>query len=575
MLNLFDYLTPEDDEILTDYITTFGVNSNYIGNQTWLRYWAESKKKLFHLLGGNLIYKFPYEYEKPESQLQQEFRSLQTTPFYDDYYLFISKNVVDCRTARIFRYFESVESFSRDAILETIKYKDDNHGKMLQLQKGMKPIRALQKILHYFNADEKLLQEFEDFRIKHSLIFNEKHLKGNMCISIHPMDFLTMSDNNSDWTSCMSWQKQGCYHIGTVEMMNSNCVVCAYLEAETPFTWGKNEKTWNNKKWRQLFYCTKEIIVNGKPYPYQNKEFTFAVLEKLRELAKRNWNRDYEFGIEEYRDMQHIGSLYRMDQNQIWIRTHRTTKHNIIFNSNGMYNDMFNDHESQTTYWCVRNKVKHNIVINYSGKAPCLCCMGEILENNAEDNYYYDRFTEDSYNGRFSNCGELLCVECRDARNCSNCGNSHGLKDVFTYEGKQYCIDCAEKSLRFCPDCGHIMNINKEMYFHPFVRLTENKLYSQDIYNNHSRSGTSEEDNKKPVAPFYACPSCLKKYYSENEFPISELTLDTTRQYCSWEPKTIQIRLSKDTHNIIEDWVQKHLAVNLEKIKIIDFQKIF
>ena len=93
------------------------------------------------------------------------------------------------------------------------------------------------------------LEEFEDFRIKHSRILSEKEFIGRLSLSIHPLDFMTMSDNDSDWSSCMSWRTCGSYRRGTVEMMNSPCVVVAYLSASKPMVLDRGSHfKWNIKK---------------------------------------------------------------------------------------------------------------------------------------------------------------------------------------------------------------------------------------------------------------------------------------------------------------------------------------
>ena len=41
-----------------------------------------------------------------------------------------------------------------------------------------------------------------------------------------------MSDNDYGWDSCMGWMNEGEYRLGTVEMMNSPCIVVAYIDGE-------------------------------------------------------------------------------------------------------------------------------------------------------------------------------------------------------------------------------------------------------------------------------------------------------------------------------------------------------
>ena len=88
MLNLLDYLTEKDNTLIENYIDLYAVSKEeYVGNETWLKYWNENKPSLFRLLGGNLIYKIPYEVEKPTSELRREIARLTSDhPFIEMFY---------------------------------------------------------------------------------------------------------------------------------------------------------------------------------------------------------------------------------------------------------------------------------------------------------------------------------------------------------------------------------------------------------------------------------------------------------------------------------------------------------
>ena len=506
MLNLFDYLTEEDNRKIENYIFSYGIGEHgYSGNEEYLKYWANNNKKLFHLLGGKLIHKIPFKYEFSENELHSQLKRFADEDFFyelrDQIHGLELARLLTYEDANILMRFWSPNAFVEDAIDAGFKIKLPNHNKTLQIQAGMKPMRAIQKIIDYFfSENESLKAEYEKMRIKHSLILNEKTIVGNLCLSIHPLDFLTMSDNASSWQSCMSWVYAGCYRIGTVEMMNSNNVICAYIESKAPFTYGKDghEDSWNNKKWRQLFYCTKEIIVGGKAYPFSNYDITKTIITELRKLAEQNWHHTYEYGIEEYLDMRHIGSANRMDQNKMWIRQKRTIKHNILFDTKGMYNDMFNDHEpGGTRYYCVRNKVKHNIVISYSGKAPCLCCGEQVPE--------YDCDYEDDYNDRYCNAGQVLCEDCQKDLACDRCHSSSYPKIVAHINGKNVCANCFQKAARVCPDCGQIYLEFDHLSpaYVPLIKLTEQYDVEKD------RNSLNNLTEETTIIGYHCCQDCI------------------------------------------------------------------
>ena len=535
MLNLYDYLTELDNKRIENYIKTWGV-SDYIGNDIYLSHWRDSNKKLFKLLGGNLIYSIPVSIEKDKGNIKEDianfiddsvFYGKIVDMFYEDY---TKSNYKDTE--------KWIKLFYASYLLDNKTDEDfiiKSDSKCLKIQKGTKTIKAIKKIIDFKYPENKEIHDlFEEFRLEHSRILNDKFLKGDLCFSIHPLDFLTMSDNNSNWSSCMSWQDGGCYHTGTVEMMNSNVVICVYLKSDKDFYFGKSkteEYAWNNKKWRQLFYCNKDIIVSGKAYPYYNEKLTFKALETLRDLARVNWNQEYRYGIERYNDMKHINNLFKMIKNHYWVTSGDTKKHNIIFETNAMYNDMFND--KITTYWCVRNKVKKNVIINLSGKVKCAKCGCDEVVEKIDYNYpgdYEEDLTEDDefdYNSRFSGTKRIICVDCYRNRLCENCFSDNRIYPTVKINVSRYklynikktfslCKNCFTQYLKICPEC------NK-----PFLQgSSEKKIYkfSKDIDLKKIDTYMFPKP-AKGITTLHVCPQCYNNdevlkstYYYVNEF---------------------------------------------------------
>lgn len=517
--NLLDQLSAEDKKKIENYISLYGTASHFIGVDEWLVNWAKNKIKLYKLLGGQFIYRVPFQYDKPEEELRSElYRLIDESEFISSLsaWLVQHQNSIPRDIVKAIRNMWSTWTLIEDKTNFKVKFKREGAKKGLQLQAGMKPMRALSKIVDYFKGidNENFSDKFEDFRIKHSLILNDKVVKGNMVISIHPLDFITMSDNASNWQSCMSWQERGCYHVGTIEMMNSNNVVCCYLEGKEPFHFNKEDEseeyTWTNKKWRQLLYVTKDIIVSGKPYPFVNDALSQSLVTAARNLAKENLGWEYSFGIEPYQDMKHINGTYSMNRVREFIRTGDTRKHNILFDTKGMYNDMLND--SYTKYWCVRNKVKHNKIISYSGKANCLCCGGSII------NAAYDEYDSGDYNDRYENTGSAICDDCLntyfycDGCNCSDPRVKH--HQYINSHGKTItlCESCWKERIKVCPCCGEPMRIrldNRE--FRTYARFTSTWEKEEVETPWYDLSALTHDNAWKTVKPIYAHFSCLKK----------------------------------------------------------------
>lgn len=525
-INLIDKLSQLDKNRIINYINSYGINAaNFIGVDAWLQNWSHSNQKLYKLLGNNFIYKTEYRYKRSEEELKKIFRDklnnhnfiIEYNNFYFEYIFPLFQNQEMSEENKDgFLFANNIYNFILDKIQKGIKYKGRNHKKTLQIQPGMKPIKALQKIIEYFK-DEYSFNYFDDFKKIHSLILNDNNLKGHLCFSIHPLDFMTMSDNNSNWSSCMSWVEEGCYRTGTIEMMNSNNVICCYLEAESPFCFnsdyeGEEGYIWNNKKWRSLVYITKDIIMSGKPYPYVNEDISKYLINTIKDLAKQNLNWEYNFGPELYKDMKYVNSEYPLDRSRNFIRTNNTKKHNILWDTKGMYNDMLNDHN--THYWCYRNKVKKNKVISVSGKAPCLCCGESIITYN-DDNY------ENNYNERFVNYGDVICFDCQNIFYCDSCNEYSKFESYVTITLEsgtklKICSDCADKYIKYCPDCEKPMYIDHRKrsfaYKKPLIKNIDDPNICYSISNYYREDFLNLESYYQPIC---VCNECSKKYNND------------------------------------------------------------
>lgn len=282
------------------------------------------------------------------------------------------------------------------------------NGKNLKINHGCRVVKMLGKLVEAFGFDVK---EFEEYRIHHSQILNQKRLKGTLCLSIHPLDYITMSDNDSGWESCMSWENQGCYRQGTVEMMNSDCVVVAYLEAEKPMRISRDQY-WNNKKWRELYVVHPYVITNVKGYPYCNSHLTSEVLNWLNSLVKKSG----VFGENAYTNkIYHWGS----DPDELFEETEVT----LHFETDRMYNDFGHNYH----YCMIGNivKPKQSIHVNYSGASECMIC-GELDPEFASDG--------DAIN--------LACKRCDDYTYCACCGEILCDGDDYTYINEEPICNC-------------------------------------------------------------------------------------------------------------------------------------
>ena len=130
--------------------------------------------------------------------------------------------------------------------------------------------------------------EAEDVRQKLSMLIQSNKVTGKLCISVHPLDFLSASENNHSWRSCHALD--GEYRVGNVSYMLDECTFMAYLksddEAQLPHF--PEDVPWNDKKWRCYFYIDRfnQIVYAAKQYPF----FSESALNYISEILK------YKFG---------------------------------------------------------------------------------------------------------------------------------------------------------------------------------------------------------------------------------------------------------------------------------------
>ena len=441
----FDALTDDDKYLIEEYIKTWGpTHPGRIVRQpsplsTVLGTWNSEKQTLFKMFGGkDLILRRPYAYTATESTMLDLFtkqaKKLKYTNFFDWYTTTIQKNyldVVDTPTYYKLYIMPSSDVLCSNSWLEE-SFNFPLGDKIIKVSKGMKPMKVLAKIAEYYECKPSI---FEDFRIWHSQLLNQKVLDGELCLSIHPLDFMTMSDNDDDWDSCMRWvndsEEPGDYRAGTVEMMNSSNVIVAYLHnPEHTMDAELTDWEWNSKKWRELFIVQDGIISEVKGYPYQDEHLTNAVLMWLKELAHDNLGWSY--------DNEETNALSLVYLNEL--------PYHITFVTDYMYNDIdakykLDEEHKGITRARINKKilpkyiVDSHVEITYGNTMSCLNCGRTNV--SFKNNYVFCNECEIGY--YCAHCGEWIedepvWIDDFDGPICEGCYEYETECDAFTEE---------------------------------------------------------------------------------------------------------------------------------------------
>lgn len=425
--------------------------------------WASAKsspiyedKSLWDLMEHQLILKREFEYAPNTDEYVDRLTNellYQTGPMHDFYIVFterlykkwcMDKNGSILSLSRIssMDYYYVVSLFTEPLAnnkvynLPTYNGADSNLAP-LKIKMGEKTTRVIKKIVNAYTPD--LLPLYEAFLLQYSQVFQLNiSVKGTLCLSIHPLDYMTMSDNASDWNSCMNWVKRGGYRSGTIEMMNSPYVLEAYLESQHPMrkTIDGLDFEWNNKKWRCLYVFNKTALAEIREYPYQNVEISLTAFKWILELAKKNLG--WTHLPMQYYDAECLSPVWE--------------GYYLEYETRQMYNDFrFCNHKL-----CLHEPLTEDIYINYSGVMECMHCgktwESEVLNNeDPEDDLDF---------------GLLECYDCLDTVLCSHCGRwvptylSECIDDEFL------CSSCLAEFTTQCTNDGNrhlisnCMNVN-------------------------------------------------------------------------------------------------------------------
>lgn len=428
----FECLTQEDKDLIEKYIKEYGpkyensLNTPMAPISHILKTWNENKENLFHIFGNKLVLEKEIEFIKPKEEIKDEIEDLVYSndfmkKFTNFLYDMLDKydGYGDEENEALYRTWASIRhqmwDFSsladnrwRAGTIELIL----PNGKKFRISEGMKLTKIIDKLSKEYNVHD----GYEDFRISHSQILNQKKLKGTLCLSIAPIDYITMSDNDCGWESCMSWTEKGSYRQGTVEMMNSPMVVVTYLKSKQDMNF--YDFKISNKKWRELIVVNESLITGIKGYPYQNDEILKIALEWLRELCESKLG-NYEEKICSYdEDDEDCELVAYYDDKEITIST-------------DTYN-MYNDFGRCVHYgYFSKNLKKYDYIeFNYSGPAECMWCGKTCL-------YFEEE-------------GDVICEDCEEYTYCDECGCAIGIDEGYEVDGTILCSCCYEDETYEC-----------------------------------------------------------------------------------------------------------------------------
>lgn len=251
------------------------------------------------------------------------------------------------------------------------------------------------KVYEEFSAGTKLskvlMKKFglqaEDVRQRLSMLIQSNKITGKLCFSVHPLDFLSASENNYNWRSCHALD--GEYRVGNVSYMLDDCTFIVYLK-------GNNENAklphfpedvpWNDKKWRCYFYIDREndMVYAAKQYPFFSEKALEIIADILRLKLGYFWPKEKK------------DSLIKKSSSRSWF--HNTTFRDwedfadtcllpCKFKPNGLKGEVF----INGYYWTFQNtkvivgygsQCKVVPITNYIETDKDACCYNDVIQSH-------------------------------------------------------------------------------------------------------------------------------------------------------------------------------------------------
>lgn len=208
--------------------------------------WLDAKRDFIEAMDGKLIYEYPGKVSLPLDEHERNIRI-------DDFIAILDTRWSNSDLANFVEdmrggFFNNLTTYDYEYKNKTIK-------------KGTKLVKAFK----YFEEDKCALTDIQNYA---SRIIQEDKIEGTLCVSVHPLDYLSVSENTYNWRSCHALD--GEYRSGNLSYMVDKSTVICYLKSDNEEVLPNFPFEWNSKKWRVLLYFSTDwnMLMAGRQYPF-------------------------------------------------------------------------------------------------------------------------------------------------------------------------------------------------------------------------------------------------------------------------------------------------------------------
>ena len=405
-----------------------------------LNKWLEAKSFFIERMQGKLIYEYPeivsFELNKEAKQNKIEHFAEMVENHYDNYPL------------AHFLYHISVEDFYNNKTSQSYHIQEG-----LTVPENFKTVKAFK----FFESDSEKLKELQS---EASRIIQENVISGHLCLSVHPLDFLSASENAHNWRSCHALD--GEYRSGNLNYLCDTSTVICYLRAEKDaiLPHFPSDIPWNSKKWRVWFFFSddKTMLFAGRQYPFEANNGINLIKDKiLPQIGMDFWTPFSRDRIMSHED-EYSGQHFRF-HNLIPVGGEAIPIKKLVTNGKYTYhyNDILNSHFYISVYSFRRNKADNSpwhyeesygmtspdtrFVIGDS--CPCPICG-------------YDSIGYGEAMVCPGCCDRYGILDNGDYEECEVCGTSLYYEDLITLDISEIrvCPNCYQRETYICQVCG-------------------------------------------------------------------------------------------------------------------------
>ena len=387
--------------------------------------WFDAKRDFLEVFGGP-IWEYPFPVTFHISQDSKERRLENLVQYISDEYGY----------EKLCRFIlNNKESFYQNTVTHSYEYK----GK--KIPKGAKLIKAFKNFVDGKNA----LTEIQN---RASQLIQEDTVTGTLCFSVHPLDYLSSSENTYNWRSCHALDGEYC--AGNLSYMVDKSTVICYLKgannAKLPMF--PDDVPWNSKKWRVLIYVSDywDLLFAGRQYPF-NSDYGMEIVRKelLIRLKKEHWSYcDWtDPVIDEIPDS--YNHQYDLNETHIMMRGNLYKMSEVVIDNPGSthFNDVLRSSIYRPHYTLINNKpwFRHDFSrVHVGGECNCLRCGKAPIK--LTESFMCDECTLEY--------GEM---DTDTFTYCDCCGRRIFVDDSWIIDGDEVCDDCVHTECFYCDEC--------------------------------------------------------------------------------------------------------------------------